>query len=45
MCMIKAQITDKELTAHLDKIEADQLRILQWLMVVSAELSFTEQDL
>ena len=27
MCMIKAQITDKELIAHLDKIEADQLRI------------------
>ena len=27
MFMIKAQITDKELTAHLDKIEADQLRI------------------
>ena len=25
--MIKAQITDKELTAHLDKIEPDQLRI------------------
>ena len=27
MFMINAQITDKELTAHLDKIEADPLRI------------------